>query len=100
MNKWMNTWINSCINKNLAVINEKGLVGKIILSSKKNSKVLLLGAGGAARAIVAGFKKEGADEIIIANRTKENGEKLGEFSKSKKVKLFIIRKIMTREIIG
>jgi len=47
----------------------------------KNSKVLLLGAGGAARAIVAGFQKEGADEIVIANRTKENGEKLAEFSK-------------------
>ena len=47
----------------------------------KNSKILLLGAGGAARAIVAGFQKEGADEIVIANRTKENGENLTEFSK-------------------
>ena len=47
----------------------------------KNSKILLLGAGGASRAIVAGFQKEGADEIIIANRTKENGDKLAMFSK-------------------
>ena len=47
----------------------------------KNSKILLLGAGGAARAIVAGFQKEGADEIVIVNRTKENGENLTEFSK-------------------
>ncbi len=47
----------------------------------KNSKILLLGAGGAARAIVTGFQKEGANEIIIANRTKENGDKLTEFSK-------------------
>ena len=49
--------------------------------SIKNSKILLLGAGGASRAIVAGFQKEGADEIIIANRTKENGDKLAVFSK-------------------
>ena len=49
--------------------------------SIKNSRVLLLGAGGASRAIVAGFQKEGADEIVIVNRTKENGEKLAEFSK-------------------
>ena len=47
----------------------------------KDSKILLLGAGGASRAIVAGFQKEGAGDIIIANRTKENGEKLAEFSK-------------------
>ena len=40
--------------------------------SIKDSRILLLGAGGAARAIVAGFQKEGADEIVIANRTKEN----------------------------
>tara|TARA_B100000686_G_scaffold37057_1_gene38533 strand:+ start:1198 stop:2019 length:822 start_codon:yes stop_codon:yes gene_type:complete len=49
--------------------------------SIKDSRILLLGAGGASRAIVAGFQKEGAGEIIIANRTKENGEKLAEFSK-------------------
>jgi len=50
--------------------------------SIKDSNILLLGAGGASRAIVAGFQKEGADEIVIANRSKENGEKLSEFSKS------------------
>ena len=46
----------------------------------KNSKILLLGAGGAARAVVAGFQKEGAKEITIVNRTKEKGDKLVEFS--------------------
>jgi shikimate dehydrogenase len=49
--------------------------------SIKDSSVLLLGAGGASRAIVAGFQKEGADAIVIANRSKENGERLTEFSK-------------------
>jgi len=47
----------------------------------KNSKILLLGAGGAARAIVTGFQKEGAYEIVIVNRTKEKGDELAEFSK-------------------
>jgi len=43
--------------------------------------VLLLGAGGAARAIVAGFAKEKAKSITIANRTLENAESLSEFAK-------------------
>ena len=47
----------------------------------KDSKVLLLGAGGAARAIVAAFAKEKAKQIKIANRTFEKAEKLSEFSK-------------------
>jgi shikimate dehydrogenase len=45
-----------------------------------NKKVLLLGAGGAARAIVAGFAKEKAKSITIANRTLENAKNLAEFS--------------------
>ena len=46
----------------------------------KNSKILLIGAGGAARAIVTGFQKENAKEITIVNRTKEKGDELAEFS--------------------
>ena len=46
----------------------------------KNSKILLLGAGGAARAIIAGFQKENAKEITIVNRTKSKGDELSEFS--------------------
>ncbi len=45
-----------------------------------DSKVLLLGAGGAARAIVAGLARENAKSITIANRTIENAEKLSEFA--------------------
>ncbi|MFB5645456.1 MAG: shikimate dehydrogenase [Nitrosopumilaceae archaeon] len=44
------------------------------------AKVLLLGAGGAARAIVAGFAKEKAGSITIANRTKENASTLAQFA--------------------
>jgi shikimate dehydrogenase len=46
----------------------------------RDLKVLLLGAGGAARAIIAGFAKEGAHSITIANRTLENANKIVEFS--------------------
>ncbi len=46
----------------------------------KDSTVLLLGAGGAARAVVAGFAKEGAKKITIANRTMENANNLSLFA--------------------
>jgi shikimate dehydrogenase len=46
-----------------------------------NSKVLLIGAGGSARAIVAGFAKEKVKSITIANRTLDNASRLAEFAK-------------------
>ena len=46
------------------------------------AKVLLIGAGGAARAIVAGFAKEKAKSITIANRTIENAVNLSDFAKT------------------
>ncbi len=48
----------------------------------KETKVLLIGAGGAARAIVAGFAKEKAKSITIANRTLERATSLSEFAKT------------------
>lgn len=48
----------------------------------KNSNVLLLGAGGAARAIIAGMSKEKAKHVTIVNRNNENAIKLEKFSKS------------------
>lgn len=47
----------------------------------KDSQVLLLGAGGAARAIVTAMVKEKASKITIVNRTKENANGLVEFTK-------------------
>ena len=46
----------------------------------QDKKVLLLGAGGAARAIVAGVAKEKAKHITIANRTLENANNLAQFA--------------------
>ncbi|HUT06704.1 MAG TPA: shikimate dehydrogenase [Nitrosopumilaceae archaeon] len=48
----------------------------------KDTKILLLGAGGAARAIVAGFAKEKAQHITIANRTLERANNLTQFAHS------------------
>lgn len=42
--------------------------------NKTDAPVLILGAGGAARAIVYGFAAAGVSEIWIANRTKEKSE--------------------------
>lgn len=45
------------------------------VTNLNNKKILVLGAGGAARAIVYGLKKEGA-KITIANRTEGKARKL------------------------
>ncbi len=57
----------------------------------RDLKVLLLGAGGAARAIVAGFAKEHAKSITIANRSLENANKISEFSNKIGLKANAIR---------
>ena len=46
----------------------------------QDTEILLLGAGGAARAIVAGVAKENAKHITIANRTLENANNLAQFA--------------------
>lgn len=50
--------------------------------SCKDARVLLIGAGGAARAIVAAFAKEKASKITIANRSREKAEQLVKFAKN------------------
>ncbi len=46
------------------------------------SDVLLLGAGGAARAIIVAFSKENVKKITIANRTKQTADELVRFAHS------------------
>ncbi len=53
--------------------------------SLKGSKVLVLGAGGAARAAVFGLRDKGAD-VFILNRTHETAQKLAKQSNSKALK--------------
>ena len=62
----------------------------------QDTKILLLGAGGAARAIVAGVAKEKAKHITIANRTLENANNLAQFAN----KIGLNADTMTIEKIG
>ena len=62
----------------------------------KESHILLIGAGGAARAIVAGFAKEKAKKITIANRTIQNSELLVQFAN----KIGIDANTVTLEQVG
>ncbi|HJM79759.1 MAG TPA: shikimate dehydrogenase [Nitrosopumilus sp.] len=48
--------------------------------SIQDKKILLIGAGGAARAIVAGISKEKAKELDIVNRTIANANELSKFA--------------------
>ncbi len=51
----------------------------------KGARVLVMGAGGAARAAVFGLKEKGA-EVFIMNRTPEAGQKLARQAKAKNFK--------------
>jgi shikimate dehydrogenase len=62
--------------------------------------VLLIGAGGAARAITAGFAKEKAKKITIANRTKERGQALSKLASSLGVESDFISLEEAGEIAG
>lgn len=49
----------------------------------KNKKCFVIGAGGAARAIIYGLLNEGIQEIYLTNRTKEKAESLRKFDEDK-----------------
>ena len=65
----------------------------------ENAKVLVLGAGGAARAAVFGLKERGA-EIWILNRTSVKGQKLARQAKARTIKRADLRKIAFDVIIN
>jgi len=50
--------------------------------SIKDSNILLIGAGGASRAIITGFAKEHAKKITIINRTIQKAIELTKFSQN------------------
>lgn len=65
----------------------------------ENAKVLVLGAGGAARAAVFGLKERGA-EIWILNRTSVKAQKLARQAKARTIKRADLRKIAFDVIIN
>ena len=60
--------------------------------SIENAKVLVLGAGGAARAAVFGLKERGA-EVWILNRTAAKGQKLARQAKARTLKRAELKKV-------
>ena len=65
----------------------------------ENARVLVLGAGGAARAAVFGLKERGA-EVFILNRTVEAGQKLARQAKARSVKRADLKKLSFDVIIN
>jgi 3-dehydroquinate dehydratase/shikimate dehydrogenase len=67
--------------------------------SLENLKVLVLGAGGAARAAVFGLKERGS-EVWILNRTAVTGQKLARQAKARTVKRSDLKKLAFDVIIN
>ncbi len=67
--------------------------------SIENAKVLVLGAGGAARAAVFGLKGRGA-EVWVLNRTSVKGQKLARQAKAHAIKRADLRKVSFDVIIN
>jgi len=67
--------------------------------SIENAKVLVLGAGGAARAAVFGLKERGA-EVWIQNRTAVKAQKLARQAKARTIKRADLRKIAFDVIVN
>jgi 3-dehydroquinate dehydratase/shikimate dehydrogenase len=65
----------------------------------ENSKVLVIGAGGAARAAVVGLKERGA-EVWILNRSAAKAQKLARQAKAKLIKRADVRKTQFDVIIN
>jgi len=65
----------------------------------ENAKVLVLGAGGAARAAVFGLKERGA-EVWVMNRTSAKAQKLARQTKAHSIKRADLRKVSFDVIIN
>lgn len=81
--------VNTVINRNGRLIGEN-TDGKGFTTALKNhgldlsgSRILILGAGGAARAIAVECALEGAQKITIVNRTEEKGQELAALIREK-----------------
>ena len=69
------------------------------LSTLEGAKILVLGAGGAARAAVYGLKERGA-EVYILNRSTATGQKLARSARARSVKRQDLKKLSFDVIIN
>lgn len=58
---------------------DKGFMENIRASIVGNKKAVVLGAGGAAKAVIFALKIFGFEEIIVTNRTRERAERLAQW---------------------
>ncbi len=96
--------VNTVINKEGRLLGTNTDWLGAILAIKEKGEIagkdyLILGAGGAARAVAFGLKKEGA-EIVIANRTYEKGKALAEEIGAKVIPWERIRKVKTYGLVN
>jgi shikimate dehydrogenase len=54
----------------------RAAVGRLVPGGARDARVLLIGAGGAARAALAGLEDEGAGSVIVLNRTQSRAREL------------------------
>ena len=105
--------VNTIVNREgkLVGYNTDGIGFKKMMSvdngvSLSDKKVLIVGAGGAARSVAAVFCESGVKEIMIANRTRENADQLvdkyNRLYPSKKVflKSFSLNELSRSDMIG
>jgi 3-dehydroquinate dehydratase/shikimate dehydrogenase len=69
------------------------------LSTLEDAKILVLGAGGAARAAVFGLKERGA-EVYVLNRSVAAGQKLARSARARSVKRADLKKLSFDVIIN
>ncbi len=64
------------VGDNTDVTGFRAAVATLLDGTSAGARVLLLGAGGAARAALCGFADDRADEVVIHNRTRVRAEEL------------------------
>lgn len=82
--------VNTVVIKNKKLIGMNtdafGFIQNIMAQSLfdfKGKKTLVIGAGGASRALIHGLASEGIEQILLTNRTVDKAEKLKEISPNK-----------------
>lgn len=61
---------------NTDVVGVASAVRSLLGRDARGARVLVLGAGGSARAVLAAMVDDGVDEVVVANRTPERGSAL------------------------
>lgn len=72
---------------NTDVVGFQRAAAKLVGSELADARILLVGAGGAARAAVVGLLEDGADEVIIVNRTPQRARAVASRAGDRRVRV-------------